>query len=272
MPFVKNCTGLSGRYEGKTVLVTGGTRGIGEGCVRVFLEAGANVAFCSNQRGDGERLEAELTSLTTKRPSPAKFFYTDISDSAAVERLVHDTVRHFGQLDCLINNAGAHPPHTKIDSFSLQDATSLMHLNFFSVFVASKVALPYLRKTHGNIINMSSLVGAFGQVGACTYAASKGAITSFSKALAIDEAANKVRVNIVSPGNIWTPLWKELSAQETDPEKVVREGDLVQVLGRKGTIEESGRLCLCIASDLTFTTGVDHMLTGGAEIGYGSKF
>ena len=98
-----------------------------------------------------------------------------------------------------------------------------------------------------------------------------GAITSFSKGLAIDEALGGVRVNVVSPGNIWTPLWKSWSDGEVDPKAAREAGDRVQVMGRKGTIEESGRLCLCIAADLTFTTGVDHIQSGGAELGYGVK-
>ena len=139
--------------------------------------------------------------------------------------------------------------------------------------MACKLALPHLRKTKGNIINMSSWVGAHGQSQATTYTATKGAITAFSKGLAIDEAKAGVRVNVISPGNIWTPLWKSWSDGEEDPEAAVKSGDTVQPLdgGRKGTIAESGRLALAIAADLTFTTGVDHIQSGGAELGYGVK-
>ena len=106
--------------------------------------------------------------------------------------------------------------------------------NYFAI---CKEALPHLRKTKGNIINMGSFVGAFGQAEAVTYAATKGATTAFSKALAIDEAKNGVRVNTVSPGNIWTPLWKAWSDGEADPEAAAEAGDRVQCMGRKGTIE-----------------------------------
>jgi hypothetical protein len=97
------------------------------------------------------------------------------------------------------------------------------------------------------------------------------AVTSFTKALAIDEAVHGVRVNSVSPGNIWTPLWKAAADAETDPSAAREAGERVQTLRRMGTILETGRLCLCIAADLTFTTGVDHIQSGGAEIGYGIK-
>ena len=109
-------------------------------------------------------------------------------------------------------------------NFSVDEMQDLFQLNFISIFAACKCALPHLRKTGGNIINMSSWVGANGQAQAPTYAATKGAITAFSKALAIDEASCSVegrapvRVNIVSPGNIWTPLWKSWSDGEADPE------------------------------------------------------
>ena len=187
--------------------------------------------------------------------------------------LVEKTVEEFGRIDCLINNAGWHPPPKSLDDFSVEDMQDLFQLNFVSYFAACKFALPHLRATAGNIINMSSWVGVFGQAQAPTYAATKGAITSFSKALAIDEAASRsgVRVNVVSPGNIWTPLWKSWSDGEPDPIAAREAGDRVQVMGRKGTIIETGRLCLCIAADLTFTTGVDHVQSGGAELGYGVK-
>ena len=102
-------------------------------------------------------------------------------------------------------------------------------------------------------------------------AATKGAITAFTKALAIDEAPNRVRVNSVSPGNIWTPLWKLGADAEADPVAAREAGERVQAMGRMGTVLETGRLCLCIAADMTFTTGIDHVQSGGAEIGYGLK-
>ncbi len=86
-----------------------------------------------------------------------------------------------------------------------------------SIFAACKFALPHLRKMKGNIINISSLVGAIGQLHATTYVATKGAITAFTKALAIDEAEHEVRVNSVSPGNVYTPLWQEAIDASADP-------------------------------------------------------
>jgi NAD(P)-dependent dehydrogenase (short-subunit alcohol dehydrogenase family) len=256
------------RYENKVVIVTGGTKGIGEGCVRVFVEAGARVTFCARHEKEGEALAAELNR---RGPGQATFEKCDVSRVEEVERLVDATVEREGRLDCLINNAGWHPPHKPIDDFSCAEFRELLELNLVSLFAACRRALPHLRRTKGNIINMSSLVGTMGQIHATTYVATKGAITAFTKALAIDEAAHDVRVNSVSPGNIYTPLWQQAIDAAPDPAQCRAEGDAAQVMGRMGTIEETGRLCLFLAAEATFTTGVDHIQSGGAELGYGRK-
>jgi NAD(P)-dependent dehydrogenase (short-subunit alcohol dehydrogenase family) len=256
------------RYADKVVVITGGSKGIGEGCVRVFVEAGAKVVFCARGREGGERLARELN---VRGPGEAFFTPADVSRVEEIERLIAKAVERYGRLDCLINNAGWHPPHKPIDGFSVEEFRALLELNLVSVFAACKFALPHLRKTRGNIINLSSLVGSMGQLHATTYVATKGAITAFTKALAVDEAAFDVRVNSVSPGNILTPLWQEGIDAAPDPEQCRVDGEAAQLLGRMGSIEETGRLCLFLAAEATFTTGVDHIQSGGAELGYGRK-
>jgi NAD(P)-dependent dehydrogenase (short-subunit alcohol dehydrogenase family) len=257
------------RYEGRVVIVTGGSKGIGLGCVRVFVEeGGSKVVFCSRDEAEGKAVEAEVNA---RGPGSATFVRCDVSRVEDVRRLVDFTVEKHGRIDCLINNAGWHPPHKPIDDFAVGDFRALLDLNLVSIFAACKFALPHLRKTQGNIINMSSLVGIMGQLHATTYVATKGAITAFTKALALDEAAHDVRVNAVSPGNVWTPLWKQAVDASAEPDKTFADGEAAQPLGRMGTLEESGRLCLFIAAEATFTTGVDHILSGGAELGYGRK-
>jgi NAD(P)-dependent dehydrogenase (short-subunit alcohol dehydrogenase family) len=256
------------RYQDKVTIITGGSRGIGEGCVRVFTQAGAKVVFCSRNEPEGRQLEAELSANGL---GEAHFVPCDVSKVEDLQNLITQTVARYHRIDCLINNAGWHPPHKPIDEFSVEDFRSLLDLNLVSMFAACKFALPYLRQTQGNIINMSSLVGSMGQLYATTYVATKGGITAFSKALAVDEAAYGVRVNSVSPGNIYTPLWQEAIDASPDPQKTRADGDAAQLLGRMGTIEEAGQLCLFIAAEATFTTGVDHILSGGAELAYGRK-
>jgi NAD(P)-dependent dehydrogenase (short-subunit alcohol dehydrogenase family) len=256
------------RYTDKVTIITGGTKGIGLGCVQVFVKAGSKVVFCARGEQEGAALAAHLTA---KGPGEAHFIPCDISKAEQIQKLIDSTLNRHGRIDCLINNAGWHPPHKAIDDFSIQDCRDLIDLNLISVFAACKFAIPHLRKTQGNIINMSSLVAQIGQLYATSYVATKGAITAFTKALAIDEAAYGVRVNSVSAGNIYTPLWQQAIDAAPDPAKCRADGDAAQLLGRMGTIEEAGKLCLFIAAEATFTTGVDHILSGGAELGYGRK-
>ena len=256
------------RYENKVTIITGGTKGIGEGCVRVFVEAGATVVFCARNEAQGRELEAEMNALSK---GEAHFIKCDVAKVEDVENLITATVEKFGRIDCLINNAGWHPPHKPIDDFSAQDFRDILDLNLVSIFAACKFALPHIRQTRGNIINMSSLTGSMGQLYATTYAATKGGITAFTKALAVDEAAFGVRVNSVSPGNIYTPLWQEAIDASLDPAQTRKDGEQAQLLGRMGTIEEAGKMCLYLAAEATFSTGTDFLLTGGAELSYGKK-
>jgi NAD(P)-dependent dehydrogenase (short-subunit alcohol dehydrogenase family) len=263
---------MGSRYADKVVIVTGGSSGIGKGCAYEFIRAGARVVVCCNDEEGGATVARDLQELArAEGQGEALFVYCDVRQEEEVRGLIETTVARFGRLDCLINNAGWHPPHKPIDDFSVEEFRALLELNLVSVFTACKLALPHLRRVRGNVINMSSLVAQIGQHHATTYVATKGALTAFTKALALDEAANGVRVNSVSPGNIFTPLWQEALDAAPDPQRALAEGKAAQALGRMGTAEEVGRLCVFIAAEATFTTGVDHFISGGAELGYGHK-
>jgi NAD(P)-dependent dehydrogenase (short-subunit alcohol dehydrogenase family) len=263
---------MGSRYADKVVIVTGGSSGIGKGCAQEFVRAGARVVVCCNDEDEGTAVARDLQDLArAEGRGEALFVYCDVRKEEDVRGLVETTAERFGRLDCLINNAGWHPPHRRIDDFPVEEFRALLELNLVSVFTACRLALPHLRRTRGNIINMSSLVAQIGQHHATTYVATKGAVTAFTKALALDEAANGVRVNSVSPGNIFTPLWQEAADAAPDPERALAEGRAAQPVGRMGTAEEVGRLCLFIAAEATFTTGVDHIISGGAELGYANK-
>jgi NAD(P)-dependent dehydrogenase (short-subunit alcohol dehydrogenase family) len=258
------------RYADKVVIVTGGSSGIGKGCAHEFVKAGAKVVVCCNNEHEGAAVATELRPIV-QSPADASFIYCDVRRKDDIENLIETTISTYRRIDCLINNAGWHPPHKPIDDFSVDEFRDLIDLNLISVFTACKFALPYLRQTTGNIINMASLVGAIGQRHAATYVATKGAITALTKALAIDEAPHGVRVNSVSPGNIYTPLWQEAIDAASDPKQYRADGEAAQLLDRMGTPEEVGKLCLFIAAEASFTTGVDHIISGGAELGYGRK-
>ena len=148
-------------YTDKVVIITGGSKGIGKGCVQAFVGAGAKVVFCARHETEGQTLASELNRTG---PGDAQFVSCDVSTTDDIRRLIDVTVERHSRLDCLINNAGWHPPHKPIDDFSIQDFRDLLELNLVSVFAACKFALPHLRKTRGNIINLSSLVGIMGQL------------------------------------------------------------------------------------------------------------
>ncbi|XP_017347923.2 17-beta-hydroxysteroid dehydrogenase 14 [Ictalurus punctatus] len=256
------------RYRDKVVIVTGGSKGIGRGIVKVFVQNGAKVVFCARGVDEGKHVEDKLNKAG---PGLCLFVSCDVSKEEDIKRLITTTVERFGQIDCLVNNAGWHPPHKPTDDTSAEEFRELLNLNLISYFLASKFALPYLRKTQGNIINVSSLVASIGQKDAAPYVATKGAIISMTKAMAVDESRYNVRVNCFSPGNVMTPLWEELAGQTADAAAAIKEGENAQLLGRMGTEEESGLVALFLAADATFCTGVDLLLSGGAELNYGFK-
>ncbi|XP_036445486.1 17-beta-hydroxysteroid dehydrogenase 14 [Colossoma macropomum] len=256
------------RYSGKVTVVTGGSRGIGRGIVKVFVQNGAKVVFCANEAAAGKALEAELNEAG---PGCCLFVLCDMAKEEDIKRLITVTVEQFGQIDCLVNNVGWHPPHKSTDETTAEEFKDLLNLNLISYFLASKFALPYLRQTQGNIINVASLVASIGQKHAAPYVATKGAIVSMTKAMAVDESCYNVRVNCISPGNVMTPLWEELAGQTPDALAVIKEGENAQLMGRMGTEEESGLMALFLAADATFCTGIDLLLSGGAELNYAFK-
>nr|XP_045235079.1 17-beta-hydroxysteroid dehydrogenase 14 isoform X2 [Macaca fascicularis] len=216
------------RYAGKVVVVTGGGRGIGAGIVRAFVDSGAQVVICDKDESGGRALEQELPGTV--------FILCDVTQEDDMKTLVSETIRRFGRLDCVVNNAGHHPPPQRPEETSAQGFRQLLELN---------------------------LLG--------TYTLTKGAVTAMTKALALDESPYGVRVNCISPGNIWTPLWEELAALTPDPRATILEGMLAQPLGRMGQPAEVGAAAVFLASEANFCTGIELLVTGGAELGYGRK-
>ena len=253
----------------KVTLITGGSKGIGSGCARVFVQAGAKVVICARGKEVGEALATELNS---QGPGECHFQQCNVAVPEDIYRVIDWTVDKYGRLDCLINNAGTHPPHKSIDEFSVDEFRDLLNLNLVSYFAACKYALPHIRKVRGSIINMGSLVGTMGQQLATIYCATKGGISAFTKALAIEEARHGVRVNAVLPGNILSNSRIEGVAQSENPEELDKLVDSWQWAGRSGSNEEAGYVCLFLASDwASYVTGIDLIISGGSELGYGVK-
>jgi len=256
------------RMDGKAVIVTGGSKGIGEGCAKAFLAAGANVVICARGAADGEATAKKFCEEYGE--GRCVFVPCDVSIETEIERVVEETVKTFGRIDCLVNNAGFHPPYERIEDVPASAFEELIRTNLVSMYSFCRYALPYLRKTKGSVINMSSLVGKMGQRNSCRYVSTKGGIHAFTRALAIDEAGNGVRVNSISPGCIVTPLAIECAGD--DLEAAMKETDSFIHMGRQGDIYECGTVALFLASDMAqYLTGIDIVVSGGAELGYGVR-
>ncbi|HCT71138.1 MAG TPA: oxidoreductase [Bacteroidales bacterium] len=256
--------------EGKVVILTGSRRGIGKGCIEPLLEAGATVVGCAK----GSDPEHEIKTGVIAELLRNCYYYRqcDVSRPAELEDFIHFVAKTFGKIDCLVNNAGVHPPTRRIDDFTVEEFIDLFQVNLLSMFVACKAALPYLRKVSGTIINMGSAVGKYGQEGATIYCATKGGISGFTKALAIDEGRYGVRVNAILPGSIYTPATEQWTASFTNSSEKLSEIKRWSWLGRLGTVKEVGDAVVFLASDMSgFMTGHELLLTGGTELGYGIK-
>lgn len=257
------------KLQNKVAVITGATKGIGFGCAKVFGKYGCRVILAARGEEDGKNAEAQLTDSAVE----AKFVSCDVTKPQDISNVIETAVKSFGWLDCIVNNAGWHPPAQAIDEISLEDFESLIRLNLTSTFLGCKVAIPHLRKTKGNIINMSSAVGIIGQAAAPSYVATKAAQIGLTKALAVDLAKDGVRVNAVAPAGVMTPLLKQWADTEYDPAAAVRMVDHWHALGRMATIEEIGEVCAFLASDeASFMTGQVICPEGGATLGYGTKF
>ena len=260
---------MSGRLLNRVAIVTGGSRGIGAGILRVLAREGASVVYCGLP-SHAHLVPALERSIPLSAPGQRLVYVPAAGDLAAPEApraLVAAALGACGRLDLVVNNAGWHPPPAPIDAFSRADFERVLAVNLVAPWELCREALPHLRATRGSIVNVSSISGTFGQAGSATYCASKGGLVAMTKALAIDEAPHGVRVNAVSPGNVWTPLWAE---HVHGDQAAIDKGNHAQVLGRMGTEEEVAEVVLHLA-EATYTTGIEYLCTGGAELGYGTK-
>lgn len=257
-------------FENKIVIVTGGSRGIGEGCVKLFAKNCAKVLFCALKahEAEGKLLQQQINGLYA---GCSVFQPCDVTDEDQVKAFIEKTIEQFGRIDCLINCAGHHPAPKTIDQFTTEEFTDLFKLNVLGSFMFCKYALPYLRQTCGTIINISSVVGVIGQREAVTYVATKGAVEAMTKALAIDEAKFNVRVNCISPGGIATPLLSSFFESSDNSDEAIDLLCKSQYIQRLGTPDEIAKACLFLARDATFVTGTNLLVTGGTELGYGIK-
>ncbi|MFT5730949.1 MAG: NAD(P)-dependent dehydrogenase (short-subunit alcohol dehydrogenase family) [Desulforhopalus sp.] len=250
-------------FTEKVILVTGGTSGIGLACVKQFLNAGAQVMMSGTNIEKAQAIIGELGYDLNDEKRRLRFHKTDVAKVDQCKQLVQKTITHFGRLDCLVNSAGVFK-FDAIDDVSEADYDWIMDVNVKGSFFMCKYALPELRKTKGNIVNISSDAGIQGNTLSSAYCASKGAVTIFTKALAVDVAAEGVRVNCVCPGDILTPMLEKDLARAENPDQYLRKLTEPYPVGRLGKPDEVASVVLFLASDASlFTTGAAWSVDGG---------
>ena len=254
-------------FPDKVALVTGGASGIGKAVCLAFAAEGARVGVADVNGAGAE----EVATAVTAAGGDGLPVVMDVTHRASVAAGVEKVLAVWSRIDILANVAGWDRIFPFVETTE-EFWDKVIAINFRGILATTHVVLPHMiERRSGVIVNVSSEAGRAGSSGEAVYSGTKGAVIAFSKALAIDEAAYGVRVNSVSPGNIYTPLWQEAIDASDEPQKTRADGEAAQLPGRMGTVEEAGKLCLFIAAEATFTTGVDHILSGGAELGYGRK-
>ena len=241
--------------EGKNVIITGASRGIGKGLAQVFADHGANVAFtfCSSEAPALE-LEKELIGKGVK----AKAYKSNAASFEASEKLVAQVLEDFEGIDVMINNAGITKDNLLM-RMSEDDFDKVIETNLKSVFNMTKaVQRTLLKQRNGSIINMSSVVGVKGNAGQSNYAASKAGIIGFTKSMALELGSRNIRCNAIAPGFIETEMTEKLD------ENVVQSWRDSIPLKRGGTPEDIANACLFLASDLSsYVTGQVLHVNGG---------
>jgi len=241
--------------EGKTVIVTGASRGIGRGIALVLASHGANIAFTYSQSVDSaKKLVSEIIDLGVK----CKAYKSNAASFDESQELVNKILKDFETFDVLINNAGITKDNLLL-RMSENDFDKVIEVNLKSVFNMVKATQKiFLKKRSGSIINISSIVGVKGNAGQSNYAASKAGIIGFSKSIALELGSRNVRSNVVAPGFIETEMTSKLNQDIVD--------NWIQgiPLKRGGKPEDVANLCLFLSSDLsTFITGQVINVDGG---------
>lgn len=247
--------------EGKTAIVTGAARGIGEAITLKFAEHGANVAFTyvsDSSREKAEALQEKLTGMGVK----AKAYQSNAADFAACETLVADVLKEMGTVDICVNNAGISKDNLLL-RMTPEQWDDVMNINLKSVFNMTKqVIRPMMKTRSGSIINMSSIIGETGNAGQSSYAASKAGIIGFTKSVAKELGSRNIRCNAIAPGFV-----------ETDMTSYLKEGEGADKykasipLGRFATAEDIANVALFLAAGWSsYITGQVISACGGLNM------
>ncbi len=241
--------------EGKTAIITGGSRGIGKGIVEIFAQHGANVAFTYSSSAEAANALAEEISKTGVK---VKAYKSNAASYDESQKLAEEVQQEFGSIDILVNNAGITKDNLLM-RISEEDFDKVIEVNLKSVFNMTKaVQRTMLKQRKGSIINMSSVVGVKGNAGQSNYAASKAGIIGFSKSIALELGSRNIRCNVVAPGFIETEMTGKLD------EKTVQGWRDAIPLKRGGMPEDIANVCVFLASDLSdYVTGQVLNVDGG---------
>lgn len=254
------------RLENKAAIVTGAASGIGAASARRFAAEGADVTIA-----DINPIGEDVARAIRAGGGKATFVATNVADFAAIRRLFDAHMERCGKLDVLFNNAGKDGSGKSVAETSEEELDLLLTVNFKSVFLACKLAGPIMAAAgRGSIISTSAGSAreglAWPNIGA--YIASKGAIISFTRALAMELSPSGVRVNSLNPGVTDTPMLRNYAATTEDPEAFWKAMQSMQLLHRLGTPEELAAGALFLASDeSSYVTGTDLLVDGGLVLG-----
>lgn len=251
------------RVQGKTCIVTGGAVGIGRACALRLAEEGAGVAIFDRMDAEGQALADEIDASGGK----ARYWHVDVSKEAEVAAAVAAVADRFGGVHVLVNNAGISGSTKLTHEISEAEWDQVQAVNVKGVLFCAKHAIPHMKRAGGgSIINLSSIYGLVGAPDVPAYHASKGAVRLMSKTDAIIYAPDRIRVNSVHPGYIWTPMVEHhlQAIGATDLAAAREEVGKLHPLGHMGDVDDIAWGVVYLASDESkFVTGSELVIDGG---------
>ena len=254
-----NSDSTTGRFAGKVVIITGAGSGIGEGTVVRFAREGASVVLAGRTK---DKLDKVASALDPER---TLIQVTDVADEAQAQSLIDATIKRFGQLDVLVNNAGV-AVTGKITDATTEDWRKVMSADVDGVFFCTRAAMQHLIKTRGCVVNTSSVSGLGGDWGMSIYNAAKGAVTNFTRALALDHGRDGVRINAVCPSFTLTDMTDDMKSNEA---LLAKFNERIP-LGRPANPDDIAAVIAFLASDdARFVTGVNLPVDGGLSASNG---